>query len=105
MISCVSYANAFQDAYLTVDSLDTGICMSIDNPSDQKCDNETLTIEGTQDHILYILPGRITESNSTWSARTDRYIIEPLEILLVIALPFLGLLVFYLILHKGAHLI
>jgi hypothetical protein len=105
VLSCISYANALQDAHVTVDSLDTGICMSIDTPSDQKCDNETLTLEGTQDHVLYILPGRIKETNNTWGARTDRIIIEPMEILFVIATPILGLLVLYIVLHKGAHLI
>jgi hypothetical protein len=56
LILLANQVGASNDALLTVDSKDSGLCLGLDTPDIQYCQNTTLTIDGTSDHILYILP-------------------------------------------------
>lgn len=62
-----SLASASNDAHLVIDSKDSGLCLGLDSPDTQYCQNETVIIDGTADHILYILPQSelSQDSNST----------------------------------------
>jgi hypothetical protein len=56
ILCATSAAYASNEAYVTVDSKDAGLCLGLDTPDVQTCQNQTLLIDGTSDHVLYILP-------------------------------------------------
>jgi hypothetical protein len=56
---------ALQDAAVTVDSHAVGLCISADTPDAPVCANGTMLLDGTRDHIVYIIPETNIVSNST----------------------------------------
>lgn len=66
IVFLASMCSASNEAFLYVDSKDAGLCLGLDAPDTQTCQNMTLAIDGTADHILYILPeNEITDTTNT----------------------------------------
>lgn len=45
---------ALNEANITVNNFDTGVCFAVNNITDIKCNGETMLIDGTRDNFLYI---------------------------------------------------
>lgn len=67
---------ATQDATIIVEANNTGICLSADVPTNPVCEGN-LSIEGTQDHILYIVPYSTLQGNSSLGQRFHYYFMSP----------------------------
>ena len=101
VLVCEVYsASALQDANITLSDMNSGLCISVDMLSNVRCDNETLQIEGTQDHVLYILPGEYDEANINATSKVDKYVIEPISVILILGIPILGGILFYVLLSR-----
>jgi len=73
--------SAIQDVNLTFDSMDTGLCLAIENVSNYVCySNQTLILDGTQDYsyILIQRPYEIENSSRLNYNDTMKLIIFPL---------------------------
>jgi hypothetical protein len=72
--------NALQDSYITIKSNDINLCLSdYSNLQDYKCNGDVLQIEGTQDHVLYILPYTdLPKNNSNYNSTINYYMSKPI---------------------------
>lgn len=75
---------AYQDSFINLNGQGSGLCISIDNKVNSVCDNETITIEGTADHTIYILPETVLNSNSNMTAHMQYALLTPLNLLFVL---------------------
>jgi hypothetical protein len=67
-----SWASAYADSYVTVNDLNgaSTLCLSLDNLDHPACGNQTLKVDATSDHTVYIMPNsQISESSSN----TDKF--------------------------------
>lgn len=55
----ISSASALSDANVTFMAQGTGLCMSVDIISNMTCDNQTVSVDGTSDHIVYYTVERL----------------------------------------------
>jgi hypothetical protein len=99
------YADATQDAIITVADNGAGVCMGADSPNNVVCANETFNLEGTQDHVIYITPGAIQAANSSYVKRFDDYVIKPIGLFFIIVFPIIGILVLYMVLRLAWRVI
>jgi len=51
----INYATALQDVNITIRNT-KGLCFYSDDVDCQYCDNETLTLLGTKDHLIHLSP-------------------------------------------------
>lgn len=94
-----TYADAIQDARVTVADNGVGVCMGADSPDNVVCANQTFLLEGTQDHIIYLTPGSYQASNSSYVKKFDDYVMQPLGIFFVIIFPIIGVLILFMVLR------
>lgn len=91
----IGSVSAIQDINLYVDNKKSGLCLSIDDFDNPICNNQTLIIEGTNDHIIYIIPESEITYNSTLSAKLRYILLTPLTLLSMVLFIFI-LVVFVL---------
>jgi len=85
----INSVSALQDINLTINSKNSGLCLSIDSFDNPYCDNTTLIIEGTNDHIIYIIPESEISYNSTITEKFRYIVFTPLTLLSVVLLLFI----------------
>jgi hypothetical protein len=86
--------SAYQDALLTIDNKDIGLCLSYDSLNNTKCQNQVLNIEGTKDGTVYIVPETEINSNSNVTSKFEYALFTPFNFiasLLFLFLMFIGL--------------
>jgi hypothetical protein len=54
-----------QSSFLTIDSKNTGICVALDGLDSPACDGDVLEVDGTSDHMAYLVPQSGIDSNTT----------------------------------------
>lgn len=92
---------ALQDAYVTIDAMNAGVCLSADGPSNYACNRtQMIALDGTQDHMLYFLPGAELANNATAVEQMNYFLYEPLVFVLgsfsIIFAVFVGISLVYL---------
>jgi hypothetical protein len=65
------YSYAFQDANITVYD-DHGLCVAFDDSQCQTCDNQTISLDGTKDHLMKIVPERLYGNCHNYSLQNVR---------------------------------
>ena len=80
---------AIQDINLYVDNKKSDLCLSIDDFDNPVCNNQTMIIEGTNDHIIYIIPESEITYNSTLSAKLRYILLTPLTLLSMVLFIFI----------------
>ncbi len=79
----VCFVSASQDANIFLNTQNTGLCLSIDNPNTPICDNKTaIVVDGTNDHVIYILPETELKLKSNITAKMEYIIFTPLNAIL-----------------------
>jgi hypothetical protein len=96
----VSMVSASNDARVLIDTKDGGLCLAVDRPDVQYCQNETVLIDGTSDHMLYIVPQSSIKNPSNASeigvyAMTAplSFIVSSFGFFIVLVFIFIGLIV------------
>lgn len=83
-------AMAYQDVYININDRAFGMCLSVDTMDNPVCANNTLSLEGTSDHILYILPETNIQVNDSLTTKFTYVLFTPLNVII----GGLGLMVF-----------
>jgi hypothetical protein len=73
-------ANASQDANLTIISPNANICLSDSLEYDiNLCDNQTLSIDGTVDHVIYVKNGLPIQNISNSTETLNYFVAQPIN--------------------------
>jgi hypothetical protein len=88
-----SFASAASDSYITVKNMGMGLCLAADGLEPQVCDNETLAVDGTADHTLYIMPQSEIRYNSTMGDKASYIFLTPSNM----AIGGVGFLLFFIL--------
>lgn len=78
----LSFVDGLQDSYITIDSKGSGLCLSIDGLGKTYCDNETMAVDGTNDHIMYIQPETKISETSNLTAKMEYIIFTPISVII-----------------------
>jgi hypothetical protein len=79
MLSCC--VSAYADSYLSIDAKGAGLCLSVDALDNPKCQNNSLTLDGTSDHTVYILPESQIAANASMSDKAEYFMFTPINLL------------------------
>jgi hypothetical protein len=79
----IPFVSAYQDSYITLSGQGSGLCIGLDNKTNSVCDNQVITVEGTADHTLYILPETVINSGSNMTAHMSYALLTPLNLIFV----------------------
>jgi len=82
LLFAFNFVDAAQDSYITVDSKGSGLCLSIDGLGKGYCQNETMAIDGTNDHIMYILPETKINELSNMTEKMNYIIFSPISVII-----------------------
>ena len=82
LIMLTSFVNAAQDSYITIDSKGSGLCLSVDGLGKSYCNNETMAVDGTNDHLLYIQPETKINEGSNITAKMNYIIFTPISVII-----------------------
>lgn len=93
---CVGAAG---DSYLTIDNQGSGVCYGLDSTSNIFCQNETMRVNGSMDHVIYVLPYGEYRSSLNVTEKAEALLIDPWYWLLGI----LGFLVFVIVFVVAAY--
>lgn len=77
-----SLVNASMDSYVTVDSKGSGLCLSVDGIEGIMCNNQTLKVDGTNDHLLYIQPETMINEHSNITEKMNYIIFTPISVII-----------------------
>ena len=54
ILSITNSVNAINEAFITIDNGESGLCLSPETLTQEYCQNDTFSLSGTQDHFIYI---------------------------------------------------
>jgi hypothetical protein len=91
---CVS---ASSDSRILIDSQGAGLCYALDSPQNVFCGNQTMTVDGSQDHILYMVPESSYNPRQNTTSMLEGLTITPLSLVLPIGLTVLFIMIFMIV--------
>lgn len=104
-----SSASALNDAYILVDTDNTGMCFSLGSPDSPVCQGEYLRVNGTSDHDLYLVNGysrsltfNISEAavnQTVMDSVMQNWMVDPIYVVLGLG----GLFAFIIVFFGGAY--
>jgi hypothetical protein len=92
----VSQTSAIQDAYVTVDDKNSGLCFAYGDYNNPVCNASVVTVEGTKDGILYIVPHSEVTSRDNITTQFEYVAFTPLNFFLALTM-FIGFLIMVLV--------
>jgi hypothetical protein len=99
--------SASNDAFITIDSGNTGLCYSLGSLDDPVCNGGIIRVNGTSDHDLYIVNGgmanldiNVSDMNST---KTDTFLQSVMVDPLYLGMGLFGFVVFMIIFVGGGY--
>jgi hypothetical protein len=82
MAAMITQASAINDLAISIDDGGAGICLASENLTASACGGETLTLDGTQDHLMYFVPEAGTAANASVGQQFEYAIVTPLGLIL-----------------------
>jgi len=81
LAAAASQVSAYADSYLVIDNKGSSLCLSVDGLDTPKCGNESVQLDGTADHTVYIMPQSEINIDSTNTEKFTYFFTTPLTLL------------------------